>query len=348
MRETARALAALGVGAEVSSELRPNLCGFDLVHVFGITQPAEALLQVRHARRAGVPVVISPVYQNLAEYDASGRYGIGAALHRLPPRAADGLKDVVRFATRALRRQTTSGWIGTSRSAQQLEILRACSVLLPNSTLEQAAIERDFGVTVPCVVVPNGVSERFSLGEATRFARKYGGARDFVLAVGVITSLKNQLRLIEAVRRTGFQLVLIGGRVATHAAYYRAVARAARASTRIVLLGPMSPDALADAYAAARVIALPSWFETCGMVGLEGALAGCRVAVTDRGYTSYYFGDEAQYCQPGDVYSIKRGIERAYEAEPPAKLVQRIQTNFTWTDAARQTAQAYHHALELC
>ena len=53
---------------------------------------------------------------------------------------------------------------------------------------------------------------------------------------------------------------------------------------------------LASAYAAARVFALPSWFETPGLAALEAGLAGCAVAITPYGSTRDYFGDLRAVC----------------------------------------------------
>ena len=347
VRETARALAELGIRSEISSDLAPDCTGYDLVHIFGITDPTEALVQARFARSVDIPVVLSPVYQNLTEYDSEGRHGSASLAYKLPPVVLEQLRSTAKYILSRRRGRRPLPWMSSARATQQRELLALSRLLLPNSELEQEAINRDFGIRVPFIVVPNGVSEHFAGGDITRFVRAHQ-LRDFVLAVGVITSLKNQLRLIKALESTELQLVLIGGHVATHAEYYRAVLRAVSRSNRVVLLPPMSQEKLADAYAAARVVALPSWFETCGMVALEGALAGCRVAITDRGYTAEYFGKEASYCQPRDLDSIRRAVVEAYTANEPQNLINRIKAEYTWRQAAARTAEGYVRALSQC
>ncbi len=66
---------------------------------------------------------------------------------------------------------------------------------------------------------------------------------------------------------------------------------------------------LASAYAAARVFALPSWFETPGLAALEAALAGCAVVITPYGSTREYFGDLVEYARPHRPARFGRGGE---------------------------------------
>ena len=70
---------------------------------------------------------------------------------------------------------------------------------------------------------------------------------------------------------------------------------------------------LRSAYAAARVHALPSWIETCGLVSLEAALAGCNVVVSTAGHELEYFRDLAYYCDPANPASIRRAVVQAIE-----------------------------------
>ena len=65
---------------------------------------------------------------------------------------------------------------------------------------------------------------------------------------------------------------------------------------------------LESAYAAARVLALPSWFETPGLVALEAALAGTAVVITPHGCTREYFGDRVGYARPDRPSEIARSI----------------------------------------
>src|SRR5262249_2494755 len=118
----------------------------------------------------------------------------------------------------------------------------------------------------------------------------------------------------------------------------------------LVVLPHQKPDILASAYAAARVHVLPSWSETCGLVNLEAALAGCSVVAGTLGYEVEYLGDLAYYCDPADLASIETAVRTAWDeharsAKRRRQLRQRILTHFTWEKAAEATFQAYCRVL---
>ena len=347
IRETASALRRRGVSVEVSHALRPDLRGVDIVHVFGLTQPAEPLLQAEHASGHAVPVVLSPAYQDLSEYNRCGRFGLAAwAYHLLPAEPfVETAKLALRLGRAHGRRLSLARLLPVTLERQQRRLLRRAALVLPNSAAEARAIAARFNYRGPCQIVPHGVVAATFAGAVGDAFRTATGLQDFVIAVGFISSLKNQLRLIAALEGTGLRLVIIGSRVPTHAAFFRAVRRAARRSGAI-MLGHLPHDRLASALAAARVVALPSWFETCGLACLEGAVAGCRVAVTNRGYTREYFGQEASYCEPGDVGSIRRAILEAVDAPIPERLRDRVLSEYTWEASARATLDGYRAVLD--
>jgi glycosyltransferase involved in cell wall biosynthesis len=98
---------------------------------------------------------------------------------------------------------------------------------------------------------------------------------------------------------------------------------------------------LGSAYAAARVFALPSWFETPGLAAMEAALAGCPLVVTPFGCTREYFGDLARYARPHRIGEIARAIGRAWDAPRDRGLASRIREQFSWQVVARRTSEAY-------
>ncbi len=70
--QTVAELRPLGVEADLSGALAPDLTAYDLVHVFN-TQAIDApLRQAIHARNWGRPVVLSPIYWDLQPFRRSG------------------------------------------------------------------------------------------------------------------------------------------------------------------------------------------------------------------------------------------------------------------------------------
>ena len=91
---------------------------------------------------------------------------------------------------------------------------------------------------------------------------------------------------------------------------------------------------------------LPSWFETTGLSSLEAGAMGCNLVITDKGDTREYFEDFAFYCDPSSVESIFEAVNKAADRNTDTKLQQKIFSQYTWTNTARLTLQAYNEILQ--
>ena len=110
-------------------------------------------------------------------------------------------------------------------------------------------------------------------------------------------------------------------------------------------LETMSQKELASAMKAARVFAMPSLFETPGLVYLEAAAAGCNVVATQVGSAKEYLGDCAWYCNPYEIYSIKEAVLKAYSSPKTGSAQRRVLKYFTWERAAKLTLEVYQEVL---
>jgi glycosyltransferase involved in cell wall biosynthesis len=355
IRQLAAALRAAGVEAHASAEISPALDGVDLVHLFGIMQPAETLAQAQHAARHRTPVVLTPIYQDLRAYHTANGNGTGY----------ESVRPWARLALQALSREPIArdAWCahwrarGRSLREQQQEILRRADVLLANSELEGETLLREFcgGWTshLRVSVLRLGVAPEFFTATPERFAARWGtqlngavAGRALVVCAGFLTALKNQLALLEALRGTGLILVLAGAEVPTHRGYARRLrAAAGRSDPRVVLTGALPREELASLFAATRVVVQPSWFESAGMACLEAAAAGANVVITSCGFAREYFGDAAWYCQPDSPESIRAAVLAAWAAPPQKELSARIRREFDWDAAARAAIATYEEVL---
>ena len=350
--ETARGLGAFGIDARVSAELRPDLTDVDLVHVFNLVRPQDAMVQARHAWRHRRPVALSTVYCDMWEFDRSARTGLGGIIAR---RAGRDTIELAKAAGRAIRSKELHGglapllWPGFQ--ALQRELLARCDVLLPNSQSEMRRIERDLEVEVPperYVTVPNGIdpayySAEHLLGQSPpEHLARYKGC---VLSVGRIEGRKNQLSLVRALKDSPHRLVLAGSPAANQRAYVEAVRAEVARCANAEWLGAVSEEEKRWLYHLARVHVLPSWMETTGLVSLEAAAVGCALVLTPNGDTRDYFDRCAHFCRPDDLASIRGAVDAAYRAGPDTALQPRILADYTWDAAARATACGYEMAL---
>jgi len=317
--QTGRHLEDLGVPVRLFDPWTDRIDRFRLIHLFGMSR--EGLELARRARIRGTPVVLSPIcwYQPRALW----------ALERRPTRKLGGI------ATWALRRAfpRLPGW--------RRELLNVADAILPNSAAEGRQLQSLFGIeSARVTVVPNGVCPSFAMASPERFLERYG-ERDFVLYVGRIEPRKNVLGLIRAVRPLGLPLVVMGS-VPPESHHYGVLCRkAGDGQVRWIASVDHHDPLLASAYAAARVFALPSWFETPGLAALEAGLAGAAVVITPFGSTREYFGELAEYAPPDRVAKIRAAVTRGWERGADPSLARRIASNYLWTNTAQTTLEVY-------
>jgi len=318
--QTGRHLEALGVAVRPFSPWTDRLDAARLLHLFGMSR--EGLELARVARARGLPVVLSPICW-YAPRSRVARAGGAAAAAR----------DLARWAVlRAAPR-----WPTWRRS-----LLRLADAVLPNSRAEALQLVRVFGADPSRVrVVPNGVDPRFARSAPDLF-RGLHGADDFVLYVGRVEPRKNVKGLIEAARGAGLPLVVIGDAPPGREAYRDACRAAGAGAVRWLPAVDHDDPILASAYAAARVVALPSWFETPGLAALEAALAGrAAVVVTPYGCAREYFGEYAGYARPGRRRELARALAAAWRSGPDPRLARHVAGRFLWSEVALQTAEVY-------
>lgn len=305
---TAAELRKLGVDVEFLTPLTKELG--DLVHAFGPYDSFGPL--VGHAKARNVPFVVSTI--NYTHYSNSFAYW----------------RDVIR--TRRRRHPLRL------RKA----LFEAADLLLPNSQAEKDFCLRLFKLDPRrIIVIPNGVAPRFAKAEPHIFRERFGIDGEFVLNVARVEKRKNQLNLIRALRGTGIPLVIIGKTL--DANYLRECQQASDGHVRFLPALDHEDPALASAYAAAKVFALPSRLETPGIAALEAALAGARVVITPIGGAREYFGEYARYVDPSQVDSIRASLLAAWNDEHyDAQAVRtHILNHFTWAKVAEQTLAAY-------
>jgi len=341
IEQSAKALQTLGVEVTLDEGGVQDPGGFDLVHLFHLDRPWENLVWARRAKAASVPIAFSPIWWPQDEFNKRGRFGLQGLLSRtVGSRMYEDARLVQRSAAAVWERLAgdrahATPTIRFDRCAQLL--LDMAGVVLPNSPEEESAIRARFRVAPPVVVVPNAADSSFFLpGDEKRHPKR-------VICVGRIEARKNQLALVRSARDLPVNLEFIGGPGRFSASYARRVRSEAGSETRFH--AHADREQVRSRYRSAEVHVCCSWYETPGLAGLEAALCGCAVVTTDRGSGRWYFGDDAQYCDPGDESSIRAAIERALDIGPSERLASRIRSRFTWSEAATATRRGYEALL---
>lgn len=228
---------------------------------------------------------------------------------------------------------------------------RICNMskfILPNSLDEARYLKIAWDIPDEKInIIPNGVDREFYNSDPTEFKQKYG-LQNFVLGVGSLSGRKNYDLLAEVCAEMDVPLVLIGDLGNSEKSYK--IKKLAEENKNILLIPYLDHDStlLKSAYAAADIIALPSDFETPGLVALEGALAGCKVLITKVGGTKDYFENYAYYVKPRSKKDIKNGLEFLLNKKVDKELKEHILNNFTWEKVAEKTYNVYKSVLTAC
>jgi glycosyltransferase involved in cell wall biosynthesis len=344
--KTAEYLRKLGVDVDISTELEPDLSGYDLVHLFNLMRPQEVYLQARNAKRQGKRVALSTIYGLYTEYERKVRGGLaGWVVRHISPWQVERLKVIARaIVNREINKGSLFAAVLGYRNLCG-RIAEMTDVFLPNSASEMGRVHDDFLVSrvKAFVVVPNAVDIGvFDQGQVvvSDEVKKFEGC---VLSAARIEGRKCQLELVRAMRDLPYQLVLIGKPAPNHLSYFEAIKR--EASDRVHILGQVPHDQLAQYYKVAKVHALISWMETPGLSSLEAGAMGCNLVITEKGDTRDYFRDDAFYCEPDSIDSIRDAVERAYNSPVDPALSQRIREDYNWQKTAEKTLEGYQLAL---
>lgn len=306
---TAQALQKLGVQVYLSVNPNVQLEEYDIVHIFNATRVSDASMYFENAKRQKKPVVLSPIYWNMQKF----------------------LEHQDTNSMALMQWEDHQPWRG--------QLLQDCDLLLPNGQLEMDMIREDFQVSTPYQVIPNGFPEEYLTIDETLFREKCPSLPDsFVLSIARISPRKNQLLLARSCFELGLTLVLAGP-VNDHS-YFEQV----QSYPNVIYLGTLQGQLLASAYAAAKIHALPSWFETPGLSSLEAGACGATIISTNQGSTREYFEDMAVYMNPFQEESLKTALEEALNFSPEP-LRNHIRENFTWSKVGKLTLSAYQSIL---
>lgn len=309
---------------------------YDLLHLFNVIRPADFL---KYLSQKKTPIALSTIYVNYAETDKLIRKDtLGKLAKIFGANALEYFKTIAKWLLKGERIESRSYlFLGHKRSVQKL--LREADILLPNSASEMRRIEHDYEVKNRFAVIPNAVEESLTqVYNAVPWNERFG-----VLSVGRIEPRKNQLNLIHAANALGVELTIIGKPGVNHQSYYKSCMEAAGPTISFKMHLPFSE--VKRAYQNAKVHVLPSWFETTGLSSLEASALGCNIIVTRKGDTEEYFQNDAIYCEPNSVESIKSAIQEALEKPLNERFIKRIQENYTWKITAEKTLAAYREIL---
>ncbi len=179
-----------------------------------------------------------------------------------------------------------------------------------------------------------------------------GIEEEYILHVGGWHPRKNVYGVLEAYKRIdrGLQartrLVLVGPTSPDS----KGILEKTGLASRVVVTGYCSPDLLPHLYAAASVLVYPSLFEGFGLPPLEAMLCGVPVVTSNAGAIPEVVGDAALIVDPTDIGGLAAAIEMVLTDKGLRRcLVERGYnrvSRFSWQETARQTREVLWRAVK--
>jgi glycogen(starch) synthase len=235
--------------------------------------------------------------------------------------------------------------LAESVDALEAWLARLSVEVIACSAAMAADLQRQFGAAA--TVIPNGVD-----AAGWRVAR-YPDPEPLLVYAGRLEWEKGTFDLLDAMPRLrrripGLRLVL-AGRGGQEAAL-RERARARRLGRSVEFAGHLSHEALADLFARAAAVVVPSRYEPFGIVALEAAATGAPLVLADTGGLAEIGqgGEAAAMFAPGDVPGLAAAVVATIAdggGERPAAALASLGSRFAWPTIARRTADVYAQAL---
>lgn len=348
MRAYARHLPALGCEVTITHRLDAPVEHFDVVHLFGLDCCLEPFVYVRRAQRAArrPALVLTPLEHRLAwvlQYHQRVLH-----THLGHPQTAAGIRFNGYFTMRDIARYLLTArhhpgilphlpHLAHSCYHRRRSAASAVDALCVHAPEEAQAVTALLDLPpIPSIVAPIGRSD-------PEFAPvPFDRPTDYLLCVGRIEPLKNQLAILDAAISLGAPVLFVGALNKRHRGYCArfttAVARSGELARHVPHLDHRMVNTL---YRDARAHVLASWGEVFPLTTVEAVSAGCPVVTTANSYEHHVYGDAAHYCDPGSSASIRDALA-AVLAAPRRETVDALRARIPlWTDVVASVAHGY-------
>jgi len=241
------------------------------------------------------------------------------------------------------------------RTAVEKYLARKCDRILVATDRERDNLVQHYGASPETIgVVPCGVNlDLFRPLDKAAARQQLGFAKDesIVLYVGRFAPVKGIDRLMEAIahlqHHQRLRLVIVGGDGDGAPEYenLRRLARKLSIQDSVTFVGRIEQDGLPPYYSAADVLAVPSHYESFGLVALESLASGTPVVATKVGAMESILreGETGHVVSNGSSRLLAEGIETFISRThvPSADAIRATVLRFSWANVASAMIDEY-------
>ena len=333
-----------------------------IVHIFNLQTINETNKFINAARIGNKKVVLSTIYWNLLD-----TYYIKylESLNISPIDIPDFFKLIlikvfnlfilsIPNLRKKYERYISKGLFGTKQYVlQRKQALINSDLLLPNSEEEMILCAKDFHLEKQYIenkscIIPNATEFSEESINIENIKDNYQKLKNFILQVGRIEQIKNQLNLLLSLKDYPEIPIVFIGRY-TDKKYFDKLKKIAEKRGNVFFIEQMPHNNLINFYKQASVHVLASFRESPGLVSLEAKAAGCPIVVSSKKYCpiNYYnFDKYASICNPYDKISIKNAVFTAIKLNTNNPLPDKYKTYFSYNNVAKLTYNSYLSLLQ--
>lgn len=174
--------------------------------------------------------------------------------------------------------------------------------------------------------------------------------KDFVLYVGDVNWNKNIDNLLQAIKISQKNLVMVGkAHIDNNLAETQQINKIIhklKIGDKVVKVGFVDDEDLVEIYNIARLTLLPSYYEGFGLPAIESMACGTPLICSNVASLSEITDENTIYCEPTDPVDIAGKIDQVYslsqkeKGDLSKKLIKHASA-FSWEKVARQTISVY-------
>lgn len=324
----------------VPSEITPDC---DLVHVFNFATYRFTRQCIDQANKLGIPVVSSCIYWDYS-YASTERiaklFGYARYTSSLFMRVALSILNITK---RVFSRPSGISYV-FKRHVKQF--IRQSALILPNSEEEAQLLLQFSGLPQSAHdkfrVVYNAVDPLQNQDvqlEKQDFLAKYNLPENYILQVGRIEYIKNQLNLLFALKDEPRIPIVFVGRICDRV-YYKRLRQIADKRGNVYFIDSVEHREVGLFYKYAAVHVLLSLRESPGLVSLEALQHHCPIVTSTEAFlpVKTYFENSPYIANPFDIEEIRCVVLRAYTER---HVVDIDFSKLSWNHVAGQTYEAY-------
>lgn len=318
---------------------------YSIVHVFNFLTYKITNRFMLRAHSLGIPIVSSCIYWDYSYAGTSIFFELLSYPDYINKWQVTSLRNILKFIGYFLPKPVgvSSIFRRYVRKFIQLSTCIApnsqeeCNLLLEFANLKNEATRQKFSI------VYNGVQLNHNgIMLEEEFFKRYNIPRGYILQVGRIEYLKNQLNLLYALKDTDIPIVFVGQVYSK--AYYKKLQILAQKRRNVFFIEKVNHSDIASFYRYASLHVLLSLRESPGLVNLEAASLQCPIVVSDERFIplNTYFPHTPYVVNPFDICQIRKVVLQAYSEQN--KTVINL-NKFSWENVAQQTSQIYINIL---